>query len=162
MLDCLATTSEVEIEAMWKSFIGIVFNLCKVNKQLALEIQVMIGLEWLSGQAFSNLYFTLAISEGIKSMLVTFQSDIGADKLFHKIVSFEMNIEDKVVIILILDYWMRLNSIRWQTRMWNKYKSFTDYADSRGYQNVCDMFDAITLVNWKKDVLVGSTKLMSE
>ena len=82
----------------------------------------MTGSEWLSGQAFCNLHFTLAISEGIKSMLVTFQSDIGADQLFPKTVIFQMNIEDNIVIIQILDCWMRLTSSRWQARTWNKYK----------------------------------------
>ena len=48
-----------------------VSDLCKVNKQLTSEIQGMIGSEWLLGQAFCNLYFTLAIPEGIKSMFVT-------------------------------------------------------------------------------------------
>ena len=52
MLDCLATASKVEIEAIWKSIAAMVSDLCKVNKQLASKIQSMIGLEWLPGQAF--------------------------------------------------------------------------------------------------------------
>ena len=75
-------------------------------------------------------------------MLVTYQSYIGADKLFPKTVSFEMNIEDKTVIIQILDCWMRLTSILWQVRMSNKYKSFTDYTERRGCQNVGHMIHA--------------------
>ena len=63
----------------------------------------MIGSEWLPGQAFCNLHFILTMPEGIKSILVTYQSYTGADKLFPKTVSFEMNIEDKIVIIQILD-----------------------------------------------------------
>ena len=107
MLDHLATASKVEIETICKSITAMVSDLCKVNKQLASEIQGMTGSEWLPGQAFCNLHFTLAIPEGIKSMLFTHQSYIGADKLFPKTVSFEMNIEDKIVIIQILDFWMR-------------------------------------------------------
>ena len=102
----------------------------------------MTGSEWLSGQAFCNLHFTLAISEGIKSMLVTFQSDIGADQLFPKTVIFQMNIEDNIVIIQILDCWMRLTSSRCQARTWNKYKSFSDYAECMRYQNVGHMLHA--------------------
>ena len=102
MLDCLATL-KVEIEAIWKNITAMVSDLCKVNKQLALKIQGMIRWEWLPDQAFCNLQFTLAILEGVKSMLVTCQSYIGAGKLFPKTVSFEMNIEDKIVIILIPD-----------------------------------------------------------
>ena len=118
ILDLLATASKVEIEAIWKTITAMVSDLCKVNKQLASEMQGMTGSEQLHGQAFCNMHFTLAIPKGIKSMLVTYQSYIGADKLFLKTVSFEMNIEDKIVIIQILDCWMRLTSIRWQARTW--------------------------------------------
>ena len=34
---------------------------------------------------------------------------------------------------------MRLTSIRWQARAWNKYKSFTDFAEKRGIRNVGHM-----------------------
>ena len=52
-----------------------------------------------------------------------------------------MNIENKIVIIQILDCWMRLTSIQWQARTWNKYKSFTDNAECRGYQNIGHMIN---------------------
>ena len=131
MFDRLTTASKVEIEAIWKSIRAMVSDLCKINKQLTLEIQGMVGSEWLPGQAFCNLHFTVATPEEIKSMLVTYRSYSGADKLFPKTVSFEMNIEDRIIIIHILDCWMRLTSIRWQSR--------------------------IASVNMKKNVLVGST-----
>ena len=34
---------------------------------------------------------------------------------------------------------MQLTSIRWQARAWNKYKSFTDFAEKRGIGNVGHM-----------------------
>ena len=116
--------------------------LCKVNKQLASEIQSMIGSAWLPGQAFCNLHFSLALPEGIKNILTTYQPHIGADKLFPQTVSFEMNMEDKIVVIQILDCWMRLASIRWQARAWNQYQSFTDFAEKRGYKNMGHMMHA--------------------
>ena len=58
----------------------------------------------------SPLY--IGIPEAIKSVLAIYQSQIGADKLFPKTVGFEMNIEDKLIVIQILDCWMRLTSIR--------------------------------------------------
>ena len=142
LLDRLATATKVEVEDKWRSITAIVSDLCKVNKKLAAEIQAMIGSEWMPGQAFCNLHFTLAIPEGIKGILVNYQSHIGADKLFPKTVNFEMNMEDKLVLIQILDCWMRLTSIRWQAKPWNKYKSFTDYAEKRGYRNVGHMIHA--------------------
>ena len=119
-----------------------VSDLCKVNRQLATEIQMMIGSKWLPGQAFCNLHFTLAIPEGIKEILVLYQTQIGADKLFPKTVGFEMNLEDKIIFIQILDCWMRLTSVRWQARSWNKFKSFTDYAEKKGFKNVGHMIHA--------------------
>ena len=53
-----------------------------------------------------------------------------------------MNMEDKIVVIQILDCWMRLTSIRWHCRAWNYYKSFTDYAESHGIKNVGQMIHA--------------------
>ena len=44
------TSSNVEIDAIWKNVTAIVSDLCKVNKQLAAEIQKLIGSEWLPGQ----------------------------------------------------------------------------------------------------------------
>lgn len=142
MLDRLATATSSNIENIWRSVTAMVSDLCKVNKKLAAEIKSMIGSEWIPGQAFCNLHFTLAIPEGIKSILVNYQSHIGADKLFPKTVSFEMNIEDKLVILQILDCWMRLTSIRWQVRPWNRYKDFTDFAERKGYKNVGHMIHA--------------------
>ena len=37
---------------------------------------------------------------------------------------------------------MRLTSVRWQARTWNKYKSFTDFAEKRGIKNVGHMLHA--------------------
>ena len=74
MLDRLATASNVEVDDIWQSITAMVSDLCKVNKQLASEIQSMIGSAWLPGQAFCNLHFSLAIPEGIKNILTTYQS----------------------------------------------------------------------------------------
>lgn len=45
MLDPQATVSKVKIEAIWECIKAMVYNLCKVNTHLALEIQGMIGSE---------------------------------------------------------------------------------------------------------------------
>ena len=67
MLDRLATN--VMVDEIWQSITTILSDLCKVNKALAVEIQSIIGSAWCPGQAFCNLYFTLAIPEGIKTVL---------------------------------------------------------------------------------------------
>ena len=67
------------------------------------------------------------------------QYSIGADKLFPKNVSFEMNIKDKLLVVQILDCWMRLTSVRWQSKPWNRYSLFTEYAERRGIKNVGHM-----------------------
>ena len=81
-----------------------------------MEVKKLTGTDWLPGQAFCNLHYTLAIPEGIKKVIGTYQCLIGVDKLFPKNVSFEMNIEDKLIAIQILDCWMRLTSICWQAQ----------------------------------------------
>ena len=103
---------------------------------LAEEVKSMIGSTWKLGQAFCNLHFTLAIPTGIKEIIAQYQSHIGAQKLFPKVVGFETNLEDKIIVIQILECWMRLTSIRWQARTWNRYDSFTKFAEKRGLQNV--------------------------
>ena len=45
MLDPQATVSKVKIEAIWECIKAMVYDLCKVNTHLALEIQGMIGSE---------------------------------------------------------------------------------------------------------------------
>ena len=116
MLDRLATASSSEVSEIWRSIVAMVTDLCKVNISLAEEVKQLTGTAWLPGQAFCNLHFTLAIPEGIKKILGQYQSIIGADKMFPKNVSFEMNIEDKLIAIQILDCWLRLTSIRWQVQ----------------------------------------------
>ena len=142
MLKRLANASHSEVSAIWESVSAIISDLCKVNKSLAVEIKEMIGSTWQPGQGFCNLHFTLAVPVAIKSVLASYQTYIGADKLFPKTVGFEMNLEDKLIVIQNLDCWMRLTSIRWQSRAWNKYKSFTDFAEKRGIQNVGHMMHA--------------------
>ena len=142
MLKRLATASNKDIHVIWESISAIVSDLCKVNWNLASEIQTLIGSSWKPGQAFCNLHFTLAIPEAIKEVFACYQTFIGANKLFPETVGFEMNLEDKIVVIQILDCWMRLTSIRWQARAWNKYKGFTDFAEKRGIRNVGHMLHA--------------------
>ena len=142
MLDRLATASGTEVGVIWKSIVAMVTDLCKVNISLAQKVKQLTGTDWLPGQAFCNLHFTLAIPEGIKTIIGKYQCLIGADKLFPKNVSFEMNIEDKLIAIQILDCWMRLTSIRWQVKPWNRYSLFTNYAEKQGLKNVGHMLHA--------------------
>ena len=142
LLKRLAVASNNEVDSVWRSVTAVLSDLCKVNKHLAAEIQAMIGSEWKPGQVFCNLHFTLAVPEAIKSVLGQYQSRIGAEKLFPKTVGFEMELEDQLIVVQILDCWMRLTSIRWQARAWNKYKHFTDFAEKRGIRNVGHMLHA--------------------
>ena len=139
MLNRLATASSRDIGTIWKSIVAMLSDLCKVNLHLANEVKKAIGVEWVPGQIFCNLHYTLAIPEGIKKVLTTYQCLIGASKLFPKNVSFEMNVEDKLIVIQVLDCWMRLTSIRWQSRPWNRYSDFTEFAERRGIKNVGHM-----------------------
>ena len=129
MLDRLATASSSTIDNIWKSISSILSDLCKVNRYLSLEIQKMIGATWKPGQLFCNLHFTIAIPEGIKAVMTEYQSCIGSAKLFPTTIGFEMNLEGSLIFIQILDCWMQLTSICWQARAWNKYKSFTNFAE---------------------------------
>ena len=142
MLDRLATASSKDISTIWNNIVAMLSDLCKVNRDLALEVKKLIGVEWLPGQIFCNLHFTLAIPEGIKKVLTAYQCLIGSQKLFPKNVGFEMNIDDKLVVVQILECWMRLTSIRWQSKPWNRYNNFTEYAERRGIANVGHMIHA--------------------
>ena len=142
MLDRLATAGNSNIDAIWSNVSAFLSDLCKVNLHLAEEVKSMIGSTWKPGQAFCNLHFTLAIPTGIKEIIAEYQSHIGAQKLFPKVVGFEMNLEDKIIVIQILECWMRLTSIRWQERTWNLYNSFTEFAEKRRLQNVGHMLHA--------------------
>ena len=142
MLDRLATASNRDVGIIWRNIVAMVSDLCKVNLNLAVEVKKLIGVECVPGQAFCNLHYTLAIPEGIKKVLNACQCSIGADKLFLKNVSFEMNIADKLLVIQILDCWMRLTSVRWQSKPWNKYSVFTEYAERHGIKNVGHMIHA--------------------
>ena len=144
MLDRLSTASSSghKISSIWKQIVAMLSDLCKVNLDLAKEVRSLIGVEWLPGQIFCNLHYTLAIPEGIKKTLISYQNLIGSDKLFPKNVGFEMNLEDKLIVIQVLDCWMRLTSIRWQSKPWNKYENFTEFAERKGIKNVGHMIHA--------------------
>ena len=71
--------------------------LVQSEKNLACEFQSIIGYTWKPGQVSCNVHFTLAIAEGIKSVVGSYQNQIGAEKLLPQAVKFEMNIEDKLV-----------------------------------------------------------------
>ena len=53
-----------------------------------------------------------------------------------------MNIDDKLIVVQILECWMRLTSIRWQAKPWNKYSNFTEFAERRGIKNIGHMLHA--------------------
>ena len=71
----------------------------------------------------------------------SYQTTIGAEKLFPKTVGFEIEIEDKLIVVQVLDCWMRLTSIRWQIKPWNRYQSFTEFAE-KNIRNVGHMLHA--------------------
>ena len=97
----------------------------------------------MPGQAFFNLEYTLAIVEGIKKVLNAYQCSMGADTLFFKNVSFEMNIEGILLVVQILGYSLRLTSVRWQSKPWNRYSLFTEYAERQVIQSVRHMLPVI-------------------
>ena len=68
MLDHLATASNRDVRNIWCNLVAMVSDLCKVNLNLAVEVKKLVGVEWVPGQAFCNLHYTLAIPEGIKKM----------------------------------------------------------------------------------------------
>ena len=94
MLDRQATASSAEVGVVWKSIVAMVRDLCKVNISLFQEVKQLTDTEWLPEQAFCNLHFTLAIPEGIKTIIGKYQCLIGSEKMFPKNVSFEMNVEE--------------------------------------------------------------------
>ena len=136
MLDRLATVSNRDVGNIWCDPVVMVSDLCKVNLNLTAEVKKLDGVEWVPGQAFCNLNYTLTIPEAIKKILNASQCSIGADKLFPKNVSFEMNIEDKLLVVQILDCWMSLTSVRWQSKPWNRYSLLTEYPERQGIKNV--------------------------
>ena len=68
MLERLETASNRDVGNTWCNLGAIVSDLCKVNLNLAVEVKNIVGVEWVPGQAFCNLHYTLAIPEGIKKM----------------------------------------------------------------------------------------------
>ena len=142
MLKRLATSSSSNVETVWKKVSAILSDLCKVNKNLAIEIQSIIGSRWKPGQIFCNLHYTLGISQGIRSVMNSYQQTIGVEKHFPKTVGFEIEIEDKLIVVQVLDCWMRLTSIRWQIKPWNRYQSFTEFGEKRGIRNGGHMLHA--------------------
>ena len=142
MLKRLTTSSSSNVETVWKKVSAILSDFCKVNKNLAIEIQSIIGSRWKPGQIFCNLHYTLGISQGIRSVMNSYQQTIGVEKLFPKTVGFEIEIEDKLIVVQVLDCWMRLTSIRWQIKPWNRYQSFTEFGEKRGIRNVGHMLHA--------------------
>ena len=142
MLKRLTVASGNSIMSIWESIKTMLSDLCKVNKNLASEISKLIGSDWIPGQLFCVLHYVLAIPESIKAMFTMYQGQIGRDKLFPETTGFEMNINDKTVVVQILDVWMRLTSIRWHGRMWNRYSDFTTFAEKHGVRNVGHMIHA--------------------
>ena len=142
MLRRLTVASENDITVIWESIRIMLSDLCKVNKNLAAEVSKLIGSSWIPGQLFFVLHYVLAIPESIKAVFTMYQGQIGREKLFPETTGFEMNINDKTVVIQILDVWMRLTSIRWHGRMWNRYNNFTTFAEKRGIRNVGHMIHA--------------------
>ena len=99
MVGRLATALFSNIDNVWMSLSSILSDLCKVNKNLSVEIQKMIGSTWQPGQLFCNLHFTLAVPDVIKTVMTEYQSYIGGAKLFPKTVGFGMNPEGTLIII---------------------------------------------------------------
>ena len=142
MLSRLALASGTDVKAVWKSIRSILSDLCEVNKRLGEEIKGVLGSDWEPGQLFCVLHYVLAVPKAIKKVFSRYQSSIGTDKLFPETTGFEMNVEEKIMVVQLLDIWMRLTSIRWHGRAWNKYENFTSYAEINGIRNVGHMINA--------------------
>ena len=142
MLTRLSLASKTDVKALWRSIRSILSDLCKVNKELGAEIKGVIGCDWEPGQLFCVLHYVLGIPEAIKKVFTWYQDCIGSDKLFPETTGFEMNVDEKIMVVQLLDIWMRLTSIRWHGRAWNKYELFTVFAEKLGYRNVGHMIHA--------------------
>ena len=74
---------------------------------------------------------------------------------FLKIVSFEMNIEEKLLVVQVLGYSMRPASVRWQSKPWNRYSLFTEYAESQVIKSVRHMLHVIRFGEFEDRCTVG-------
>ena len=142
MLSRLSLASGTDVKALWRSVQSILSDLCDVNKKLGKEIKGVIGSDWEPGQLFCVLHYVLHVPEAIKQVFSRYQESIGTDKLFPETTGFEMNVDEKIMVVQMLDIWMRLTSIRWHGRAWNKYELFTSYAEENGVRNVGHMVHA--------------------
>ena len=68
MLDRLAAASNKDVGNIWCNLVAMVSDLCIVHLNLAIEVKKLVGVEWVPGQVFCNLHYTLTIPEGIKKM----------------------------------------------------------------------------------------------
>ena len=88
--------------------------------------------------------------------MIQYQTKIETEKLFPKTVSFEMEMEDKTIAIQVVDCWMRLTGIRWQVKPWNRYQSFTAFAEKKVTGMWYKRYIQVDLENSKNDVLEDS------
>ena len=123
MLQRLTVASNQELVVVWEAVKTMLSDLSRVNRTLAAEISRLIGSAWVPGQLFCVLHYVLAIPEAIKGVFMRYQTEIGSEKLFLETTGFEMNVNDKTIVIQIHDIWMGVTSIRWHGRNWNRYDS---------------------------------------
>ena len=74
---------------------------------------------------------------------------------FLKNVIFEMNIEEKLLVVQVLGYSMRPASVRWQSKPWNRYSLFSEYAESQVIKSVRHMLQVIRFVEFEERCTVG-------
>ena len=132
----LATSSNMTVNQIYEAVCGIVSDAASVNKGLAEEISGKLGLKWTPGQLYCCIHTVLGWQDGMVKTWISYQDQIGYDKLYPSITGFELDMETKCLIKQILECFLRLTADRWQARAWNRFDAFTKFCKDQDKVNL--------------------------
>ena len=111
---------------LWKCVKLFTQDLCQSTKGVSKEVARLLGTDYIPGDAFCNLHYTIAVQLDIKDVMLSFQTKIGGSKIFPTTTGFDMVMETTNAWVQILDLGMRLTDDSFKSRTWNYHDSFVE------------------------------------
>ena len=110
----LSIASDQTVQENYEAVRGIVSDAHSVNKGLVAEISCQLGLGWIPSQHYCCIVTGLWFQEGMTKIWLRYQEKIGNDKMYPLITGFKLDMEDKSLIIQIIECFLRLTADRWR------------------------------------------------
>ena len=135
-MEILAAVSGKTAQEVYKNIDVHMTDSVSHNKGIAVELQKLYDLDEPAGQIFCGSHTTLGFSSALNKKVSAIETDMKIDEdLKQFMVGMELDSKNGSLAGQALDMILKLVAPEFSHKMWNYYKQFTSYLETKGVKS---------------------------